>query len=184
MSASSPTRRRLRPELFLEVPVVIVTFVMMLHITANALLRAFANRPLANTLEITQYWYLPIVAFLGFIAAQHRGQHVAADLVYQLLPPVTKRFVLGISFLVVAVVSVGFAWFGLQEALHSFDIRRTAGVSDLPAWPPYFLVPLAFGSLSIQFTYAGLRALRYGEGVDDPAEADVAEPTLSVDGGR
>ena len=154
---------RFRPALLIEVPAVLVTFAMMAHITANALLRTFANDPLPNTLEITQYWYLPIIAFLGFIAAQARGQHIAADLIYERFPEVTKRYVLAVLALLSAVVCLGFAWFGWGEAVHAREIGKTAGVSDLVAWPPYFLVPIAFGVLTVQFLWAAFRALTRGD---------------------
>ena len=156
---SAPRRRGL--ELLIEVPAVIVTFVMMIHITANAVLRTWFDNPIDNTLEITEYWYLPLVAFLGFIAAQHRGQHIAADLVYEMLPSVTKRFVLALVYVLCSLTSAGFAKYGWDAAVHAKDIGQTAGVSDLTAWPTYFLAPLAFGSLTVQFLYAAVQAIRH-----------------------
>jgi TRAP-type C4-dicarboxylate transport system permease small subunit len=153
------TPRRFRPELLIEVPAVIVTLVMMVHITANALLRTFAHDPIQHTLEIVQYWYVPTVAFLGFVAAQHRGQHIAADLVFELLPKVTRRFVLCAVFVICAVLCLGFARYGWNEATHALDIRKTAGVSDVPSWPSYFLVPFAFAILTVQFAIASVRAI-------------------------
>ena len=176
MSLSVDARpRRLNLDLFIEVPAVILTFVMMVHISLNAVMRAFWSSPLPNTLEITQYWYLPVIAFLGFIAAQRRGQHVSADLIYEMLPLVTKRWVQAVSFVLVGTVCAGFAGFDLQEALHAFDIRRTAGVSDLPAWPPYFLAPVAFGSLTIQFYLAAVRAVF---GPEPPVGAESQEVSV------
>jgi TRAP-type C4-dicarboxylate transport system permease small subunit len=144
-------------ELLIEVPAVVVTFVMMVHVTANALLRTFADHPLPNTLEIVQFWYLPIIAFLGFVAAQHRGQHIAADLIYAKLPQATRPYVLAVMFVLCGLLCLGFAWFGWKEAISSYESKRTAGVSGLVAWPTYFLVPLAFGSLTVQFLVAGVR---------------------------
>jgi TRAP-type C4-dicarboxylate transport system permease small subunit len=148
-----------RGALIIEIPAVIVVFVMMLHITANALLRTFANKPLPDTLEIVQFWYMPIVAFLGFIAAQYRGQHIATDLLFERLPKAAQPYVLCLALAVSAILSGAFAWFTLQEALHSFDIRQAAGLTDVPAWPTHFLAPLAFGSLTVQFSLAAVRAL-------------------------
>jgi TRAP-type C4-dicarboxylate transport system permease small subunit len=161
-------QRRHGFEYLIEVPAVIVTFLMMLHVTANAVLRTFANAPLPDTLEITQYWYLPIVAFLGFVAAQHRGQHIAADLIFEHLPHVVRPYVLSFMFVLCTVVSAGFTWFSWPEALHSYDITRTAGVSDLISWPAYFLPPLAFGILTVQFAWAAVRA------ITDPTVAEAA----------
>lgn len=166
MTDSSPVsaERGLRPlELLIEVPAVVVTFVMMVHITLNALLRTVIHQPLPNTLEIVQYWYVPIVAFLGFIAAQHRGQHIAADLVFQVLPSVTKRYALALMLVLSAAVTVGFAWFGWGEAMHAMEIGKTAGVSTVISWPTYFLVPLAFASLTAQFLWAAVQAVTHPE---------------------
>lgn len=163
MTNAAKRRPWLKPELLIEIPAVVVTFVMMIHITANALLRTFKDAPIDNTLEITQYWYLPIIAFLGFIAAQARGQHIAADLIYERFPEVTKRYVLAVLSVLAAGVCLGFAWFGWGEAVHAQEIGKTAGVSDLVAWPPYYLVPLAFGVMVVQFLYAAFKAVATGE---------------------
>lgn len=189
-TATRTARSRLqwRVEYLIEGPAVAVTFAMMLHITANAVLRAFFNSPLPNTLEITQYWYLPIVVFLGFIAAQMRGQHVAADVLYQLLPDTTKRYVLMAGLLLAAALCAAAAWFGLQEAVHAMDIRKTAGVSALVAWPPYFLAPIAFTSLTVQFGLNAIRSARFGERsvLDLYPDGDgiVEEPTSVIPGDR
>lgn len=175
-------RRRHGLELLIEIPAVIVTFVMMVHITANAVLRTWWNAPIDHTLEIVQYWYLPIVAFLGFIAAQYRGQHIAADLIYERLPRVTQRYVLSVVFFACALVCIGFAYFGFGEAMHAFHIKKKAGVSTLVSWPTYFLVPLAFGSLVIQFFIAAAQAIVRPEAVHfvgDPDDALLMEQVAS-----
>lgn len=177
MSTTLP-KRRFRPEALIEIPAVVVTFVMMVHVTANALSRTWFNHPFDNTLEIVQYWYVPLVAFLGFIAAQIRGQHIAADLLYEMLPSKAKRFVLAFVYVLTAVVCSGFAWYGWQEAQHARDIGQTAGVSDLVAWPTYYLVPLAFGSLTLQFFWAAYQAIVHPERdhfVSDADDASILE---------
>lgn len=171
-------RRRYGPELLIEVPAVIVIFVMMGHVVANAALRTWWDNPIDHTLEIVEYWYLPLVAFLGFIAAQHRGQHIAADLIYERLPTVVRGAVLFVVLVVCAVTSLGFAWFGWEEAQHAHEIRMTAGVSTVPAWPTFYLVPLAFGSLTIQFLYGAVKSLLHpedGQVITDPDDALVLE---------
>lgn len=178
MANTTGTRSWLKPALLIEVPAVLVTFVMMVHITANALMRTFADEPIRHTLEVTQYWYLPIIAFLGFMAAQARGQHIAADLIYERFPEATKRYVLAVLAVVSAVVCLGFAWFGWGEAVHAKEIGKTAGVTDLPAWQPYFLVPFAFGVLVVQFLYSAVRALVKGDAqhvVTDPDDVLLLE---------
>jgi TRAP-type C4-dicarboxylate transport system permease small subunit len=179
-TAASPTtpKRRSAFEYLIEVPAVIVTFVMMFHITANAILRTFWDAPLPDTLEITQYWYLPIVAFLGFVAAQHRGQHIAADLIFERLPHVVKPYVLALMWVLCALVAAGFAWFSFPEAMHSFEIRRTAGVSDLISWPTYFLPPIAFTVLTVQFVWAAVRSITDPALAEAPVIGDIDDALL------
>ncbi|MDF1602229.1 TRAP transporter small permease [Nocardioides sp. YIM 152315] len=152
-------------DLAIEVPAVIVTFVMMAHITANAVARKFFEHPIEYTLEITQYWYMPIIAFLGFMAAQRRGQHIAADLIFQMLPTVTRRWVLAAFNIVGAGVLAAFCRFGWTEAQFAREIGRHAGITPIPAWPVYYLVPLTFGVMTLQFLFAAIAAIRLG--VDD-----------------
>lgn len=172
-------------ELMIEVPAVLVTFAMMLHISLNAVLRTWFRSPIDNTLEMVTYWYLPLVAFLGFIAAAQRGQHIAADLIYEMLPRVTRRFVLAVLFSVSSILSFGFAWFGYGEAAHAREIEKTAGVSDLIAWPAYYLVPLAFGIMTLQFLYNAVHAIRHPEDdhfLGDPDDVMVLEELSTKEG--
>ncbi|NKY55138.1 TRAP transporter small permease [Nocardia flavorosea] len=168
-SARASGARPHRLRLLIEVPAVIVLFVMMIHVTANALLRAFASSPIQNTLEITQYIYLPIIALLGFVAAQQRGEHIVADLVTHYFPRQVRRGVLFAGYTVALIVSAGFAWFGLEEALHARDIGQTAGVSTVVSWPVLFLVPVVFAVLTVQFGLAAVRAVRGAEDEDRDA---------------
>ena len=144
------------------IPAVIVLFVMSVHVVANALSRTFFRAPLPDTLELTQFWYLPIVALLGMIAAQQTGQHIAAELIYERLPSKGKRFYEVVGLLLCIGLSAGFTWFGFVEALDAFERLRTAGVTTLPIWPVYFLVPITFGTLAIQY----IRLLIKGKGFD------------------
>ncbi|MBE1536982.1 TRAP transporter small permease [Actinomadura algeriensis] len=152
-------RARRVPQTAVEALAVIVILVMMLHVTVNALLRTYFDSPIPYTLEIVEYWYLPVVAFCGFVAAQSRGEHIAADLIFHRLPHVTRPYVMAGGAVLCCLCAAGFAWWGLLEALHAFEIDKTAGVSDLIAWPPYFLAPIAFGSLTVQFALAAVRAV-------------------------
>lgn len=166
-----PAGRRVRLSLFLEVPAIMVTLIMMLHVSLNALLRAFASAPMPYTLEITEYWYMPIIVFLGFIAAQMRGEHVKADLIFNLLPTVTRRYVLAVAYIIITIVCIGFAWFSGEAAMEALRVQRHAGVSPVIAWPTYFLSPFAFGVMTIQFALASWHSFR-GESVAESNELD------------
>lgn len=182
-ATKAPRGRLVGPQLLIEVPAVVLTFAMMLLIGANAVLRTWFDRPIDHSLELVQYWLLPSVALLGFVAAQSRAQHITTDLVYKFLPSVAQRVVLTAGFALSAAVAAGFAWYGWGEALHSFEIRRTAGVSTLPSWPVYFLVPLSFGILAVQWGVACVQAARGRDvGAADETEGygEASEPAATT----
>lgn len=147
-----------------EFPAIIALFAMMLQVSYNAFARFALNAPLAGTLEMTQFWYMPIISLIGFVAAQARRQHVHADLVFSRFPEAAKRISLLLGYGLAALASAGFAWYGLEEANRAYDIQLTAGfTASIPVWPVTYLVPLAFSILTIQFFYACVQALRGAE---------------------
>lgn len=180
MKSSQPGRSGKVLERVIEVPAVLVVFAMMGHVTANALSRSLLDHPLPNTLEIVQYWYLPIVALLGFVAAQARGQHIAADLIYERLPVAARAWVLGFLLLVSAGVCVAVTWFSWPEALSALETRRTAGVSTVPVWPVVFLVPLVFALLALQLVAQAVQLVRGRDVVGD--DESVLEEIANVEG--
>lgn len=166
MSGSSDTpvaRRYLLPAI--QVPAVIVLALMMTHVTANAFMRAFMNSPIQNTTEITQYIYLPIIALLGFLAAQIRGEHVVADLLSGVMHGLARRAVLAFGHLLVALITFGFGFYGWGEARDAHAIGQTAGVSDVQTWPVYYLVPLVFLTMSVLALASAVRSLRDVQGM-------------------
>lgn len=157
-----------------ELPAVIALFAMMLQVSWNAFSRFALNSPLSGTLEMTQFWYMPVISLIGFVAAQARGQHVHADLVFSRFPDYAKRISLLIGYALASLASLGFAWYGFEEAMKSYDIQQTAGfTASIPIWPVTFMVPLAFGLLAIQFTFAAIQAMRGKE-----SQAENAHETI------
>ncbi|GAA1541260.1 TRAP transporter large permease subunit [Nocardioides humi] len=156
-------RRRLSANLYdrlIEVPVSLILIAMVLHVSANALLRALAGHPLDNTLEYTQFWYLPAIVFAGFLTAARRGEHIRASLIFDNLPSRLQRPVWALVSVVSATLSGGFAYYSLLEALDNREKGLTGGVSTVVIWPVTFIVPLMFALLALQFLADALRAPR------------------------
>lgn len=141
---------------------VVAMVAMMLHIVANAVLRTVFRAPLPGTLEVTQYWYLPVIALLGLIVAQARNEHIFADLLFDGFPPLAKRFTTILVELITAAVAFAFAWFGFLEGLHSLEIGETLGNTELPRWPGEVLLGVAYTVFGIQLLYAAYAAIRFG----------------------
>ncbi|OZD59767.1 hypothetical protein CH263_22470 [Rhodococcus sp. 06-1059B-a] len=159
-----------------------VLIVMTMHVVANGLMRSFAGAPIEHTLEYVQYWYLPVIAMLGFLSAQMRGRHITADILYQVLPRTVKPWVTVWTNIACAVVMCAFAWGTWGDALHRFDIRQTAGLTDVPTWPVYLLLPMTFVLLAAGFATASWRGLRRGEAFAPATEADEVKAALAAEG--
>lgn len=144
------------------IPGVVALVLLMAHTLANALLRTAFSAPLEGTLEVAAFWYMPAIALLGAVVALRRDEHISADLLYRRAPSRVQREYRILGLLLLLVMSVGFTWFGLLEAMKNAEIGRTAGTSDVPIWPPEFLVPVAFGAIVLQIVFDLVRLVRKG----------------------
>lgn len=147
----------------LSVLTAIALIVMMLHVVAHALLRYFFNAPIYGTNEIVAFWYLPMIALLGIPAAQLQKEHITVSLVVDRMSHRTASIFKIFACILGALVSVGFAFFGFEEALENMKMGSTAGVTDIITWPVYFLVPLVFVVLTILFIVDLIVVLRTGD---------------------
>lgn len=159
-----------------------VLIVMTVHVVANGLMRSFAGAPIAHTLEYVQYWYLPVIAMLGFLSAQMRGRHITADLLYQALPRRVKPWVTAGTNAACAVVMCAFAWGTWGDAVHRYSIGQTAGLTDIPTWPVYFLLPATFVLLAVGFASASWRGIRREDPEVPASEADEVKAVLTAEG--
>lgn len=141
----------------------VALIMMMLHVVANAVLRHFFDEPIYGTNEFVAYWYMPVVVLLGIPAAQLRNEQITVTLAVDRMKPMSalifKVFACSLGFL----VALGFAWFGLIEAMEMMEIGATAGVVDVIAWPVYFLVPVVFVLLALLYAFAIVMTIRTGE---------------------
>jgi TRAP-type C4-dicarboxylate transport system permease small subunit len=167
----------------LSVLTAIAVVAMMLHVVAHALMRFFFNSPLYGTNEIVAFWWLPAIALLGIPAAHLQKEHIRVSLVTENLVPRAANVVHIFASVVCALTSVGFAWFGFEEAMKNMSIGSTAGVTDIITWPVYFLVPLVFATMTLLYILDIVRIVQTGRADLDPltgekVETDPAETTL------
>src|SRR5699024_1779201 len=115
---------------------------LMLHVVLDVSLRFLLNKPIQGTLEFSQFWYMPIIVFLGLAIAERTDQHISAPIVYDRLSPRLKIELTIVSTVLSVALLIGFAWYGYQEALTHLQQRSAGIVSEVPIWPARFLVPI------------------------------------------
>ena len=145
----------------------VATIVMMFHVIANVVARKIFNHPLPATLEITQYWYMPLLAILGILAAQIAMENLRADILFARFPPVARKWLAIVTNVVAALICLGFAWYSFGAAVENARIGQTAGISLLPIWWVGFVVPVTFLLLAYVFV-----AQIFLPGLADPDNAE------------
>ncbi|HWK76302.1 TRAP transporter small permease [Microbacterium sp.] len=169
-----------RPIKILEIIGAAVIFVMMLHTLANVVGRFAFNFPVLGTLEIVQYWYMPTIAFLGFIVAKFLNEHIEAPIIFDSLTWGNRRLLVIVNGILAVVTCLLFAYFTfVGQALHGVETGATAGASTVPIWPVMFLLPVVYLILSAQWAIDVLSAAR-GR-IDETDEADQTMATFVSD---
>jgi TRAP-type transport system small permease protein len=115
-----------------------ILFLLLTMTVFNVLGRYLFTRPVRGTVELTGLAMAAIV-FLGLGYAQHRGDHIAVDLVYERLPlwlQHVARWLVGL----VTLALLGFmSWRGLQYAASVRDRGAITSVLGLPTYPAVYL---------------------------------------------
>lgn len=133
---------------------------MTIYIVANALSRKLLAAPFPFSVEVVQYWFMPALVCLGFIIAELRGQHVAADLLFNRFPSTGRKWLTACTSLLGAVTMAALTWFTLSEAVRANRMELVAGSTPLPIWQFYFLPPIAFAITTALLAIATIRAVR------------------------
>lgn len=157
--ATSPAR----PSWLLRLVEGLATFAVLLllsHTLLNVFMRYVMNSPVRGTNEVVAYWYMPLIAFAGFIFAQAYDRHISANLIYDMLPGKVQREVLLGGLLLSTALCGIFAWYTLQEALHSYSInRRVTGTNQVIVWPTTFAAPVAYAVMAVLLAISSVRVM-------------------------
>lgn len=76
---------------FLVVSAVFVVL-MMIHVTADVLLRTISDYGITGTLEVVSYYYMVCAIFLAFGYVELQNQHIRVDLFVQQMPRSAQVF--------------------------------------------------------------------------------------------
>src|SRR5690606_18468278 len=85
---------------------------------------------------------------------------IEAPLIFDNLTWGNRRILVLIASAIGVVMCALWAYYGLQGAIHAFEIKLQGGVSTIPVWPVHFLPPLIFVILAVMSGLEGVRALR------------------------
>lgn len=134
---------------------------MMLHVTADVLMRYFFNWPIRDTIETASYYYMILVVFLPLAFVERKSEHIEVELFVQLLG-VRPRNLLYVAGRLFSMVFFGIlAYVSWIDAIDYARIRETPMGSDLEIWPSRFALPIGFGLLVLAMALHAAKALMH-----------------------
>lgn len=117
---------------------------MMLHVTAEVLLRVGFGMHIPGTMEVVTYYYMVAAVFMGIFACTTEDGHIRVDVLVQFLKGRT-RLVVDIIGLIVTALYFGLFSYGLYlQAVKSWARSETVDAIflELPIWPTRWIAVL------------------------------------------
>ena len=131
---------------------------LALNIFVDVLGRAFFNTPLTGTLEMTAYWWMPMLTLLAFAFTERKQEHIKVTILLDALPLRMRQIVEGSFGILATVLLVALTYFTLIDALESAEIRQTtASAPPVHIWPFKFVAVIGVALLSLQVAATTIR---------------------------
>jgi TRAP-type C4-dicarboxylate transport system permease small subunit len=149
--------------------------ILMIQVILDVSGRYFFNHPIAGTLELVTYWWMPIIVFLSLGWAQRRGEHISVTLLTETLSERLSKIIwtIGDIFgLVVIGMLIVFAW---QGAAKSAGVHEASlGTAVVLIWPIKIVAVIGLVSYLLQVVVTLYHRYRpEPEEVEDDLEAEL-----------
>lgn len=128
---------------------------MMLHITADVVLRFVFSITIPGTITYVANYYMVIATFVPLAYAEKLNAHISVEVVTERLPQAMQRHLANWLVLLSAVI-LGFmtvkTW---TEALGKYEMNAALveGGTTIITWPGYFMLPLGMGLMVVVLVY-------------------------------
>lgn len=149
---------------------------MALTIVVDVISRFFWNAPMAGALDVSTYWWMPIVAAAPMAYTQLRGEHIEITMLVDRLGEQHRRYATMIALGVSAAVVSLAAYITLQAAIVAMGHAEAATIVRwIYIWPTRFALAAALALLAIALVADLFRVLLGFEDRSEPASEDVEE---------
>ena len=143
---------------------------MMLHITAEVLLRQIFLHSLDAVPEIVAYYYMAGLVFFALAYVTRANGHISAEIFTELLPPRAREILEGTVALALCLFMAVFTWQTFTEATTMTRIEEVhqAATMLLPKWPPRWFLPIGGGLMAIYALLIAIQKIRGSARGDQP----------------
>ena len=120
--------------------------------------RAFFNKPFTGTLEMTAYWWMPMLTLLAYGYTEQKQEHIKVTILLDTLPPRMRELVEGSFGILATGLLFALTWYTWVDAERSARIgETTAGTPPVAIWPFKFVAVAGLGLLALQFAATTFR---------------------------
>lgn len=134
----------------------ILVLLLILHVSADVIMRGLFNAPIKGTIELVSYFYMIGITFLPLALVERRDAHISVEVLTELMPKRVVHVLIMLATFLAIVFLAMLCWRSLLEAISNYR-RGSAliigGGEQLPVWPSYFLLPLGFGVAALVSLY-------------------------------
>ena len=131
-----------------------VLILMMLHITADVLMRYFLAAPLLNTVEIVSTYYIVAIVFFPLAVVERMNAHIVVELLTQHLKPRVQERLIGGVALASALYFSAFTFRTWSDAYGKYEVGEVLlGTSAITVWPTRFYLPIGCGLITLYLVY-------------------------------
>ena len=115
--------------------------------TLEVITRTAFDTPLGWNVGFVEQYLMMAVAFFGTVTAYRAGAHVAVVTIFEKTPPIARKLLLVLSYLIILVALVLLVYSGTRAAHFSFVTAEMPppGMAEL-AWPTWWwksIIPVA-----------------------------------------
>jgi len=125
-----------------------VLFIMMLLTASDVIFRYVFNRPIAGSIELTEFMMATMVSF-GIAYCAVLGGHVSVDVVVSLLPKKTRTIIDTITTFLSLGLFLLITWQSVIYIKEVFHSGLESPVLLLPVYPYIGAVAIGFGALCL-----------------------------------
>ena len=135
-----------------------ILILMMLHITADVVLRYLFARPIRDTVEIVSTYYIVAIVFLPLALVERMNAHIVVELFSQHLPPRVQELLIACICLVSGSYFGAFTWRTGLDAIQKYNIGEVMlGTTPITVWPTRFYLPIGCGLITLMLVYKSIR---------------------------
>ncbi len=136
-------------------------FLLMVAVVADAGGRYFLNSPISGVYEISEFYLMIAIVFLGLSRTQSLKAHVRVELLLERLPVLIAKALNIFYFLATALVFGCIGYLAAKTGWNNIVLDRwTTGVVAIPTGPSWLIVALGCAVFTLRLVFDALCIIR------------------------